>query len=202
MLVASNKGECRAPAFVIAYLMYSKRMTLPNALAFVKLKRKQSNPNSAYLRQLEAFGESLKVGKELGAATTSKVTAYMSHNHDHRKPYTVFRGLKPNPSIVQITETVGGKLGIPMKDTDATDILTPATLSFNPLMKANILGTKTSIKSINQEDLGQLAIRNRKETGFKKEKLAAILSNEIASACMGTQQLQVKNTINKVELKR
>ena len=53
VLVASNNGICRSPSIVAAYLMYAKRMTLPNALAFVKLKRKQSNPNSHYLRQLE-----------------------------------------------------------------------------------------------------------------------------------------------------
>ena len=95
--------------------MYSKRMTLPNALAFVKLKRKQANPNASYLRQLESFEGSLKVGKELGTAVTSQITKYMSHTHNDRKPYTVFRGLKPSPSIVQISEIVGGKLGIPMK---------------------------------------------------------------------------------------
>ena len=114
-MIASNKGECRAPSFAIAYLMYFKRMTLPNALAFVKLKRKQSNPNASYLRQLESLEHSLNVGKELGTATTSQVTQYMSHARNYRKPYTVFRGLKPSPSIVQISETVGDKLGIPMK---------------------------------------------------------------------------------------
>ena len=50
ILVASDRGVCRGPAMVIAYLMYAKRMTLPNALAFVKLKRKQANPNSPFLR--------------------------------------------------------------------------------------------------------------------------------------------------------
>ena len=78
----------------------------------------------------------------------------MSHDHNYRKPYTVFRGLKPSQSIVKISETVGEKLGIPMKETNATDILTPATLSYQPLMKTNVLTSKTSIKSLNQDDLG------------------------------------------------
>ena len=111
--------------------MYAKRMTLPNALAFVKLKRKQSNPNSSYLRQLETLESKLKVGKELGTATTSEVSKHMSHQtYSARKPYSVFRGLKPSPSIVELSETVGGKMGIHMKETEATDILTNPSLSY------------------------------------------------------------------------
>ena len=100
VLIASNKGECRGPAFACAYLMYVKRMTLPNAIAFVKLKRRQANPNASYMRQLESLENTLKVGKELGTATTSEVVKYMQHERNHRKPYTVFRGLKPSQSIV------------------------------------------------------------------------------------------------------
>ena len=77
VLIASNKGECRGPAFACAYLMYVKRMTLPNAIAFVKLKRRQANPNASYMRQLESLENTLKVGKELGTATTSEVVKYM-----------------------------------------------------------------------------------------------------------------------------
>ena len=69
-------------------------------------------------------------------------------------------------------------------------------------MNANVLATKTQITAINQDDLDQLALKNRRATGFDKERLAGILAHDIAKASFGTQQLQVKEIMNKVELKR
>ena len=69
-------------------------------------------------------------------------------------------------------------------------------------MNTNVLATKTQITAINQDDLDQLALKNRRATGFDKERLAGILAHDIAKASFGTQQLQVKEIMNKVELKR
>ena len=76
-------------------------------------------------------------------------------------------------------------MGIKMKQDETTDILTNASLSYNHLMKSNVLGTKTSIKAITQDDLDTLAMKNRKETGFNTNKLATILSNNVSNACFG-----------------
>ena len=56
------------------------------------------------------------------------------------------------------------------------------------MMRTNVLATNTQIKAINQDDLDQLALKNRKDTGFDKEKLAGILAKDIAKASFGTQQ--------------
>ena len=59
--------------------------------------------------------EKLSLKKELGVNITSEVSKYMNHqSYTARKPYTVFRGLKPSQSIVEISETVGSKMGIKM----------------------------------------------------------------------------------------
>ena len=47
-----------------------------------------------------------------------------------------------------------------------------------------------------------LAVRNRTETGFDTQKVASILSDNIAKACFGTQQQKGAKIINTVDLKR
>ena len=48
VLVCSTFGKSRSASFVIAYLMLYHRMSLSNAMAFVKLKRSVVNPNSSF----------------------------------------------------------------------------------------------------------------------------------------------------------
>jgi dual specificity phosphatase 12 len=48
VLVHCTNGTSRSSAFVIAYLMYERRMTFANAMAFVKLKRNEARPNFGF----------------------------------------------------------------------------------------------------------------------------------------------------------
>lgn len=79
-------------------------------------------------------------------------------------------------------------MGIKMQEETVSDILTVPSLSYQPLTSTNVLGTKTAIRAINQDDLDMLAVKNRTETGFDTQKVASILSDNIAKACFGTQQ--------------
>jgi len=48
VLVHCTNGTSRSSAFVIAYLMYERRMTFAHAMAFVKLKRNEARPNFGF----------------------------------------------------------------------------------------------------------------------------------------------------------
>ena len=93
-------------------------------------------------------------------------------------------------------------MGIKMQDETVSDILTVPSLSYAPLANTNVLGSKTAIKAINQDDLGILAVKNRNETGFNPKKVASILSENIAKACFGNQHDKGAKIINTVDLKR
>lgn len=51
-------GVSRSASFVIAYLMTRKDMFYPEAVKYVKDRRKVINPNSGFKRQLYDYGKS------------------------------------------------------------------------------------------------------------------------------------------------
>jgi hypothetical protein len=55
VLVNCAVGLSRSPAFVIAYLMKTKKMSLNEAYQTVKRARPKINPNSSFMRQLQEY---------------------------------------------------------------------------------------------------------------------------------------------------
>ncbi|XP_015791306.1 tyrosine-protein phosphatase vhp-1 [Tetranychus urticae] len=56
VLIHCHAGISRSPTIVIAYLMYSQKMSLDKALLFVQSKRSKINPNFSFLGQLYEYG--------------------------------------------------------------------------------------------------------------------------------------------------
>lgn len=52
-------GMSRSPTVVIAYLMWKQKLSLNNAINFVKNKRPEISPNLSFMRQLQLFQELL-----------------------------------------------------------------------------------------------------------------------------------------------
>ena len=52
-------GMSRSPTVVIAYLMWKQKLSLNNAIKFVKNKRPEISPNLNFMRQLQLFQELL-----------------------------------------------------------------------------------------------------------------------------------------------
>ena len=52
-------GMSRSPTIVIAYLMWKKKLSLNDAIKFVKNKRPEISPNLNFMRQLQTFQELL-----------------------------------------------------------------------------------------------------------------------------------------------
>ena len=52
-------GMSRSPTIVIAYLMWKKKLSLNDAIKFVKNKRPDISPNLNFMRQLQTFQELL-----------------------------------------------------------------------------------------------------------------------------------------------
>jgi protein-tyrosine phosphatase len=49
ILVMSTNGRSRPVTVVACYLMYVNKMSVQDALAFIKLKRKAANPNANFI---------------------------------------------------------------------------------------------------------------------------------------------------------
>ncbi|CAD8063227.1 unnamed protein product [Paramecium primaurelia] len=60
LLVHCMAGVSRSAAIVIAYLMWSQKMTFQNALIYVTKKREQVYPNKGFRQQLILYEEELK----------------------------------------------------------------------------------------------------------------------------------------------
>ena len=45
----------------------------------------------------------------------SEVAKYMAPK-DHRRNYSVFKGISLSPSVVELSDTIGGKLGLPIRE--------------------------------------------------------------------------------------
>ena len=52
-------GMSRSPTIVIAYLMWKKKLSLNDAIKFVKNKRPEISPNLNFMRQLQTFQDLL-----------------------------------------------------------------------------------------------------------------------------------------------
>ncbi|CAD8162731.1 unnamed protein product [Paramecium pentaurelia] len=63
LLVHCMAGVSRSAAIVIAYLMWSQKMTFQNALIYVTKKREQVYPNKGFRQQLIQYEEELKTVK-------------------------------------------------------------------------------------------------------------------------------------------
>jgi hypothetical protein len=111
VLVQSTNGQSRPATLVIAYLMYTNKMSLANALAFVKLKRKSALPNTNFMRQLDEFEKVMQVGKYSKAPVVSQVVHDMAIK-PHRKPYSIFKGIHKTSGIVDISENLSKKIGL------------------------------------------------------------------------------------------
>ena len=59
VLVHCAAGMSRSPTIVIAYLMWKKKLSLNDAIKFVKNKRPEISPNLNFMRQLQTFQELL-----------------------------------------------------------------------------------------------------------------------------------------------
>ena len=53
-------GMSRSPTVVIAYLMWKRRLSLNDAINFVKKKRPEISPNLSFMKQLQMFQELLR----------------------------------------------------------------------------------------------------------------------------------------------
>ncbi|CAD8167551.1 unnamed protein product [Paramecium octaurelia] len=60
LLVHCMAGVSRSAAIVIAYVMWSQKMTFQNALLFVTQRREQVYPNKGFRQQLMQYEEELK----------------------------------------------------------------------------------------------------------------------------------------------
>ena len=63
VLCHCKRGRSRSASIVAAYLVKYKRMTVDDALEFIKSKRTQVSPNNGYIEQLHIF-ESRIIDKE------------------------------------------------------------------------------------------------------------------------------------------
>lgn len=59
VFIHCNAGISRASTFTIGYLMYSEKMPLSEAYAYVKSKRPAIQPNVGFMKQLESYNEIL-----------------------------------------------------------------------------------------------------------------------------------------------
>lgn len=55
VFVHCQVGRSRSVSFVVAYLMYTNKITLNKALDFVQKKRPMANPNGNFIKQLKDY---------------------------------------------------------------------------------------------------------------------------------------------------
>merc|ERR1711957_254534 len=55
VLVHCHEGKSRSVSMCVAYLIVRERLNLKEALAFVKCRRRESNPNAGFMKQLLAL---------------------------------------------------------------------------------------------------------------------------------------------------
>ena len=60
VLVHCISGSSRSASIIIAYIMWTKKMTYEDAFKFVKDKRKNANPKKGFIQQLKIFEKLLK----------------------------------------------------------------------------------------------------------------------------------------------
>ena len=80
-------------------------------MTFVRLKRREAHPNSSFQLQLEQFYTSLYGGPYMQETTKSQVARFMAPKDDRKKLRT-FRGVSLSPSIVELSQQIGDKVGL------------------------------------------------------------------------------------------
>ena len=63
--------------------------------------------------QLEQFYDSLWAGPFMKTSTKAEVAKYMAEK-DTRQNYQVFKGISQSPSIVELSQKIGDKYGLPV----------------------------------------------------------------------------------------
>jgi hypothetical protein len=107
----STNGNSRPVTIVLSYLMYVNKMSLADAYAFIKLKRKSALPNANFMAQLAKFEEIINVGGARKEMPVSLILKYMIEK-PYRKPYTLFKGISESNGLVDLSAKISDKLGL------------------------------------------------------------------------------------------
>jgi hypothetical protein len=87
VLIHCAAGVSRSPTVMVGYVMYKKKMSAEEAMAFVKEKRAWINPNPGFLRQLSLFQDlGYKIDEE-----DEKYIQYKQEVEQHRAALVTFR---------------------------------------------------------------------------------------------------------------
>lgn len=86
---------------------------------------------------------------------------------DHRRNFSVFKGISQTPSVIELSEVIGGKLGLPMyrEPTLNPNLISPMKKEFAKrgsyqLDQVQVLPSNTPLIQIRKDDVRQLAIDN------------------------------------------
>ena len=137
--------------------------------------------------QLEQFYDSLWAGPFMKTSTKAEVAKYMAEK-DTRQNYQVFKGISQSPSIVELSQRIGDKYGLPVAGNQASrmsnldpNMISPVQDKFAKrgsysLEQTQVLNSNTPLIMIRKDDIAQLTIENPRETRLRKDKLTDLLS--------------------------